>query len=301
MRSNEYDMFGPWILEINAIDDIPRLFKPYFSKIDDVLLLIKIPKNIERRNANPSMDLYDYVLGVYDEYLLILKKHSKSVDVLKIKFKDIVAITNSNDLLNGNVILYLSKKIISFHYNAVSMDIIQHLLKLVREKYTKNNNLILEDVQDYNSVQGVDELYINLLHHFASAEDQFNVLAIQRSIKAIPSYTTITKRIIDFVNIYRENLLQSTMYLTNKRELLIISRGKTFGKPNTEVHRYDLTYISLSRITNTHYDNISEYKNISPFFIETQDHIFKYYFDNVNNQSKHLLEVLSNTNLVAKH
>lgn len=295
MRSIEYDMFGPWILEINAIDDIPRLFKPYFLKIDDALLLLKIPKNIERRNANPSMDLYDYVIGVYNEYLLILKKHSKSLDVLKIKFNDIVAITNSNELLNGNVIFYLSKKIISFHYNSVSIDIIHHLLKLVREKYTQNSNLIMEDPPDYNLLQGVDDLYINLLHHFANPEDQFRVLAIQRSIKAIPSYTTITKKIIEFVNIYRQNLLQSTMYLTNEKELLIISRGKTFGRSNTAVHRYDLTYIPISKITNIHYDSFSEYDNISPLFIEAQDHLFKYYFDNDNNQIEDLLKVLSYT------
>lgn len=292
MKSKEYDVFGPWILEIHDIDDIPRLFKPYLLKIDDALLLLKLPKDIERRNANPSMDLYDYVLGVYYEYLLVLKKNNKSVDVLEIKFRDIVAIRKSNDLLNGDVTFYLSKKIMSFHYNVVSSDIIDHLLKLIRKKYTKKNNLIIGDLQDYNIFQGIDDLYINLLHHFDNPEDQFKVLAIQQSIKAIPSYTTITKKIIDFVNVYRENLLQSTMYLTNEKELLIISRGNTFRGPKIAVYRYDLTYIPLSRIKNIRYDIISEYENISPLFIEIEDHIFKYYFDNVNNQREQLLKVL---------
>lgn len=292
MQNREYDEFGPWIHEINSKEDIPKLFIPYCSEVDDALLLLKIPRNIERRKANPSMDLYDYVLGVYEEYLLILKRNSKNIEVIEINFKDVIAITNSRDILLGIVTFYLSKKIITFNYSVVSSDIIENLLKLIRERYVEKNDFIFKGLLDYNLIKGVDDLYINLLRQFAKPEDPFKVLAIQRSIKAIPIYTNITKKIIDLVNIYKENLHQNTMYLTNEKELLIVTRGKTFSRPNVSVHRYYFTYIPINRIVNIRYDCISEYGNISPFFIEIKDHSFKYYFDNANSQREHLSKML---------
>lgn len=292
MQNKEYDEFGPWILEINTIEDIPKLFIPYCSEIDDALLLIKIPRNIERRNANPNMDLYDYVLGVYEEYLIILKRDSKNIEVIEIKFKDVIAITNRMDLLLGIVTFYLSKKIISFNYSVVSGDIIRRLLKLIRERYAPNSNFIFEGLLDYNLIEDVDSLYINLLSQFAKPEDHFKVLAIQSSVKAIPIYTSIGKKIMDLLNIYKENLLQNTMYLTNEKELLIVTRGKTFRRPKAINYTYDFTYIPISKIVNIRFDSISEYDNISPFFIEIQDHSFKYYFDNANNQREQLSKIL---------
>jgi hypothetical protein len=291
MRNNEYDNFGPWIQEIKDLEDIPRLFTPYFSKTDDVLLLLKIPRNIDRINANPGMDLYDYVIGVYDGHLSILKRNSNSVEVIEIKLRDIIAIKESIELLNGTITLYLPEKIISFNYNSVSTDLIQQLLRLIRVQSIGNVNFINDEKADYNNIEGIDDLYKILIKSFAKGNDQFKVLAIQPSIKVIPKCVSVLKRVIDFLIVSREKLLQNSMYLTNEKELLIVTRGNVFRKRKIARYGYDFTYIPLAKITNFEDSFISNYKNISPFCIKTQHHTFQYYFENRNVQRKNLSRI----------
>jgi hypothetical protein len=291
MRISEYDRFGPWVYEINDKEDIPRLFAPYCLEIDNALLLLKIPRNIERRNANPKMDLYDYLLGVYDTYLSILKRNSESVEVVNIKFEDIIAMRNSKDLLIGIITFYLPEKIISINYNGVSSDLMQKLLKIIREKCTGSNNFISDGPSDYNYIEGIDDLFINLLNSLANGEDQFKAVAIQPLIKAIPTKAGMIGKIKELLNIFRENLLQNTMYLTNEKELLIITRGKAFRRGKSPLS-YDFTYIPFNRITEFRSVSSSNYENISPFNIETEYHTFQYYFDNLNNQKENLIKLL---------
>jgi hypothetical protein len=291
MRISEYDRFGPWVYEINDKEDIPRLFIPYYSEIKDAFLLLKIPRNIERRNANPRMDLYDYLLGVNDKYLSILKRNSESVDVINVKFADIIAIKNSTNLLLGIITFSLPEKIISVNYNEVSSDLIQKLLKTIRGKCTGNNNFISNGPSDYNEMEGIDDLYINFLNSFAKGEDQFRAVAFQPLIKAIPTNVSVIGKLKERFNIFRENLLQNTMYLTNEKELLIITRGKAFRRGKSPLS-YDFTYIPFNRITEFRRVS-SNYENISPFNIETEYHTFQYYFDNLNDQKEILLRILS--------
>ena len=60
----EYNAFGPWAYEISDKYPLPRLFAPYFAADDNAVLKINIPRETERRNASPGMDLYDYVVAL---------------------------------------------------------------------------------------------------------------------------------------------------------------------------------------------------------------------------------------------
>ena len=55
MRDPEYDRFGPWIIEISEADPPPPLFRPYLTREETVLLSIKIPRKIDRRDAPPAL------------------------------------------------------------------------------------------------------------------------------------------------------------------------------------------------------------------------------------------------------
>ena len=80
---SEYDAFGPWIYKITEKNPMPALFFPYYKENNNYLMLIKIPRDIERRKAKPDMDLYDYVIGMYEEYGYILKRNGKEVEEVK--------------------------------------------------------------------------------------------------------------------------------------------------------------------------------------------------------------------------
>ena len=60
----EYDGFGPWIYEIRTREEIPRLFSDYPLDLETAVLTIKVPRVIDRRDANPAMDLYDILLSL---------------------------------------------------------------------------------------------------------------------------------------------------------------------------------------------------------------------------------------------
>ena len=81
MYPSEYDAFGPWIYEITEAHPLPALFAPYVRSEETPLMLFKIPRDIERRRATPDMDLYDYVVGAYEERLLILKRVEHTVEL----------------------------------------------------------------------------------------------------------------------------------------------------------------------------------------------------------------------------
>ena len=72
-RTAEYDAFGPWILKVATFDDVPPLFRAA-ANLDGAKLALKIPRQIERRNANPRMNLYDQLLIVRDHGMDVLTR-----------------------------------------------------------------------------------------------------------------------------------------------------------------------------------------------------------------------------------
>src|SRR5660398_172964 len=73
----EYDAFGPWIYEVRRPDEVPRLFRSHPLDLANALLTVKVPREIERRVANPSMDLYDNLLSLGPESITVLSRRRK--------------------------------------------------------------------------------------------------------------------------------------------------------------------------------------------------------------------------------
>ena len=73
----EYDLFGPWIDEVRTPEDIPRLYRPHEVDLARTRLVLKVPRNIARRDATPEMDLYDHLLVLdEDARLTVLSRRS---------------------------------------------------------------------------------------------------------------------------------------------------------------------------------------------------------------------------------
>jgi len=70
-RTAEFDAFGPWILQVSTYDDVPPLFRTV-ANLDGANLALKIPRRIDRRDANP--DLYDQLLIVRDQGMDVLTR-----------------------------------------------------------------------------------------------------------------------------------------------------------------------------------------------------------------------------------
>lgn len=110
---NEYDRFGPWIDEVTTPDEVPRLFRSHPLDLATARLVVKVPRNISRRDATPDMDLYDHLVILDGETLTLLSRRKgaaarmaddgRGYDVVAVDLADVVAIRNDLNLLEGRL------------------------------------------------------------------------------------------------------------------------------------------------------------------------------------------------------
>lgn len=132
---SEIDAFGPWIYEISRKYPIPPLFRPYVTEeMKRAHMLIKVPRNIDRKQAKKEKNLYNYVMGVCQKELRILERIDDQVQEHSILYSDILGIQITHDLLLGEVLLFTAVKTFQITYNTTSSDVMNRFIKLVREK-----------------------------------------------------------------------------------------------------------------------------------------------------------------------
>lgn len=147
---SEYDRFGPWVDEVTRIEDVPRLYREYPIDFSAARLVLKVPRNITRRNATPEMDLYDHLIVVGQDQLTVLSRrngrslrvetrpkgsdNARGYDIVEIPFAEIVAIRNSLNLLDGRLTVSTSEGTpVKVAYNGSAADVIRTLVSDLRE------------------------------------------------------------------------------------------------------------------------------------------------------------------------
>ena len=274
----EYHCFGPWILEITDENPMPPLFVPYYKETNNYLMLIKVPMNIDRSQAKPGMDLYRYVIGMYDNYFYLLERNEKEVSETKFSYSEIEGIENFSDLLIGKLTIYLKYRKVTINYSSVSGDIITKLIGIIRDRYSerKYNKVLL----DNNQSQGIDRVYINLLDSMKSCGDLLNISAVQPSIKVKALNQSILKKLLCHIN---QQKLLSVIYLSNDKELLVLSRGKPFRYRSDSIISYNLIYIPIEKIQGIELVRDEAYYDLQKFYIKINDYAFVFYID-INNK-----------------
>jgi hypothetical protein len=136
LSSKEFDAFGPWILPVRTVEEVPRLYRP--AELDPAAfrLVLKVPRTIERRDANPAMDLYDVLIAVGEEHLTVLSRRDSGYETVRLPFDRIVAIEDSVRMLDGRLVLHtLDGPPIVIAYNGSSKSLVRELTRLLRESY----------------------------------------------------------------------------------------------------------------------------------------------------------------------
>ncbi|SFF87414.1 hypothetical protein SAMN05421541_12733 [Actinoplanes philippinensis] len=132
----EFDRFGPWIDEVRTFDEMPRLYRRAGLDPSAYRLVLKVPRDIERRNAHPGMHLYDYLIAVDEETLTVLTRRDDGYDTHRVAHDRIAAIADSVRLLSGLLTVHtVDGQRLTVRYNASANGPVRELMTLLRRWY----------------------------------------------------------------------------------------------------------------------------------------------------------------------
>jgi hypothetical protein len=285
-KNKEYDAFGPWILIIGEDYALPRLFLPYKSLLDGAILTFKIPRNIERRRANPDMHLYDAVIGIFETSILILNRNDDKVIQTRLKLNHIHAIDNTIQLLHGEVCLYTDYGCIKIEYNAVSEHIIEQAINLIRELSNYPKRALKLRSLDYD-VKTIDYLFVNLINREKELDSKIKLVAYQPKLDLHPSKGLFGKIISSF---FRKYNLTCTAFLTNGNELIIINRTAPLVEKEDHNYSYSYIYLPIYKIDSVTIGNHAKESSLSELKLKVLKYEFASYFNESNFGIKELTE-----------
>lgn len=141
--ASEYERFGPWVDQVQTLDDVPRLFRDHPLDLDAARLVLKVPRNIPRRDATAGMDLYDHLLVLGGDRFTVLSRHLGDdarpgtapgrYDVLEVPVDDVVAIRDVVNLLDGRLTVHTrAGRTLSIRYNGSARETVNRLVDQLR-------------------------------------------------------------------------------------------------------------------------------------------------------------------------
>ena len=253
LDSAEYNAFGPWAYEISEKNPLPRLFAPYFTADDKAVIKIKIPREIERRNGKPGMDLYDYVVALYEDRILILKREDGTVLEKQIPLKEFKGVRIYQNLLKGGYTIFSARGSISFPFNSVSLDLFRKLTNLVLER-------VKSQVRDISSLPVTETapesmLLINMLHDTEMKLPDIRVGAVQKS--ADVHRKGATQNMIE--RMLWGEMNPEALHLYTDQYLIVFENGVFPNHVGMQDFGYTQTIIPLDRIDGIEVAHSEEY------------------------------------------
>ena len=249
----EYNAFGPWAYEISDRYPLPRLFAPYFTADDKAVMKIKIPREIERRKASPGMNLYDYVVALYEDRILVLKREDSTVLEKQIPLKDFKGIRIYQNLLKGGYTIFSARGSISFPFNSVSLDLFQKLTDLILERVKSRGR----DISSLPVTETAPEsvLLVNMLHDAQMKMSDIRVGAVQKS--ADVHRKGATQNMIE--RMLWGEMNPEALHLYTDQYLIVMENGVFPNRVGMQEFGYTQTIIPLDRIDKIEVAHSEEY------------------------------------------
>lgn len=240
-QKREYDLFGPWVFEIEQKEDIPETFASHVVLTDETELAFKIPRRIERRNARPGDDLYDFLVTLDGAAATVYRRTSAGVESESVSYARMIAVETLHDLLHGELVLISDVDTIRVPFNTVSEDVIGQAVEILRGHLRGESRSVPTAAVD---LEEMIYLYRGLVHREQSYEPAEPV-AYQASRTVEKLEPSVLDRLLDVV---KRPTLRAMLVLVSAHEL-IIYRGAPpvtrFGRGN---YGYSRTIVPRSRI-----------------------------------------------------
>ena len=274
----EYNAFGPWAYEITDTHPMPRLFTPFFTADDGALLKIKIPREVERRNAAPGMDLYDYVIALYEDSLLILKREGGQVKKFQIASGDFRGVRIYENMLKGGYTVFAANGTVAFPFNAVSIDLFQKLTNLILEKLQGGNTAGRKyDTSSLPVTETMPEAVLleNMLHDVQMKLPGIRVGAVQKSVDV--HHKGATRDIIERM-LWKE-MNPEALHLYTDDLLVVLENGVFPNRVGMQEFGYTQTIIPLNCIDGVEVAASADYSLLEECILSMGTNKVTYHFD----------------------
>ena len=266
MRSAEYDAFGPWIVRVGSIDLVPRLYRDHPLDLERAVMVLKVPRNVTRRDATPDMDLYDHLIIVEPERLEVLSRSGSGYGVQVIEHSQVTAIDYGTDLLDGWLTLFTTstsvvteaaprRPALTLKFNSSSEEIVEDLVTTLRrlalgapEASTHGGHALPHDGHAVSlGLLDLGELDVGLVtaqHALVRAEPDVRTLGFHARRTVTPRDPELLERIVGAV---RPTTLHAAIVLSSDRELHVIRRRRWVTRTRRPEHSVGRTVLFLAR------------------------------------------------------
>jgi hypothetical protein len=245
-QRQELDHFGPWVLEVGPSDPPPPLFLPHLDPTREPLLAIKVPRAIERRDVRPGMDLYDYLLCLYQDGIVVMRRDGREVRRWACGYQDVGWVSLSRALLQGTLHLDAATGSFDLPFSTAQDAPMQHVIDLIRERYHRPH---VAPGATHEALTDGSPLSFGFERHLAElcrADPAMRPLALQGTVALGGQEAGLGWGAL--MRVTGRRLLES-MHLTDDRELLILDRGKRFAYRWESAYGTVATWIPLASIT----------------------------------------------------
>lgn len=271
MAISEYDAFGPWIYEIDEDHPVPRLFAPYMDQDGPARLLLKIPRNIERRVATPDMDLYDHVVGAYETYICVLTRREDQVERLTIPYGEIEGFCLTRHFLRGLLTLYLRGGKAEIPFNTVSIREMRRFTTLIRDRI-EGEVPALDPLRERQMDLELDVLFVNMLKDLRAEGETPLLYGYQPMAARVPLDRSGLRGLLTR---FRQERLPAALHVVTPRELIVIQRDISPDKREKEGFIYHYTYLPLANIRGLSVDSGTAYAE-RVCSVTLSEHTFRY-------------------------
>jgi len=250
----EYDAFGPWILDVTDADQVPRIFATFPIDFAAVRRVVKVPRNVIRRDANPQMDLYDHLLIADAERLTVLSREGSHYSILSLAYEQIAALRDSVNLLDGRLTIYARDgSVLVLPYNGTSRALIGEIMLAVRSEMLRTRPVRPAPARPGLPLMRLDDLgrrdavFVSTTRELMRDEPKFRVLAAHGRSTVRPRGGAAAQ----FSHLLDPASLHGLVLLASDAELQIISRRDAItrnGAPVVSLARLVFPFANLTSV-----------------------------------------------------
>ena len=286
----EFSTFGPWVYEINEAYPLPALFAPFFFDDDQAIMKIKIPRDIDRRNAKPGMNLYDYVIALYKDQLRILERNENdTVSEKLVQAADFMGIRIYKNMLRAACTIYSVDGSISFSFNASSIDIIWKFANQILASLERNKPLDVSSLP-VTEAEPKTMLLQNMLQDMRRERSDISMGAVQKAIEVYPREDTTTK----IERMLWKELNPEAVHLFTPKELIVLENGFFPNRAGMPDFGFTYTIMPLNKLTAVNISRSNEYSLLMECTIYLGPSHLTYHYDVDNEEVGEFYTALKN-------